>query len=102
MPHLKFSIFSALDDTSPNFLNTLTCWSLTHIGLYCNISSKACDILQPCRNNGTCNNIDDNRGYTCSCPLHFTGSQCEYDKRPCKESTCWNNGISKMLFSSKI
>lgn len=51
-------------------------------------------MLRPCLNNGTCIDINlTSNGYNCSCPSGFIGPLCEYDNRPCKSDTCWNNGI---------
>ena len=60
-------------------------------------SSIACSILQPCQNNGTCiSNSSASAGFQCVCPLGFTGTFCEIDRRPCKPNTCWNNGLSPL------
>ncbi len=67
------------------------CNGSTHIGPNCSISSSPCDMLQPCQNDGTCNNTDD--GYHCSCPPDFSGIRCESDRRLCKTHTCSNHGI---------
>ena len=50
-------------------------------------------MLKPCKNNGSC--LDNNEsvaGYNCTCLHGFDGRQCEFDNRPCKETTCWNEG----------
>ncbi|CAF1013859.1 unnamed protein product [Adineta ricciae] len=65
----------------------------TGIGLYYNISDKACDYLQPCYHNGFCYNNNSNvNNFYCLCPYGFTGDQCQLDKRLCRLDTCWNNG----------
>ncbi len=66
------------------------CSNSTHIGIGCNISNKPCDILQPCQNAGSCINTNDT--YICKCSLGFNRSECQFDYRPCKPFTCWNNG----------
>jgi hypothetical protein len=59
-------------------------------------------MLQPCQNNGTCNNTNTNvDGYNCTCLHGFDGSQCQYDNRPCKSNTCWNNGIL-FIFKTEV
>ncbi len=71
-----------------------------NIGTNCNISSAPCDILKPCQNNGSCNNTNTTLlGYNCTCPPFFNGTQCQFDNRPCKPSTCWNNGIIISLYT---
>ncbi|CAF0775479.1 unnamed protein product [Adineta steineri] len=80
--------------TSISYFSPLSCSNTAYIGLNCSISSNLCDMLQPCQNNGTCNNTNQNSlGYICSCPLHFNGTYCQFDDRPCKPNTCINNGI---------
>lgn len=60
------------------------------MGVYCNISSQPCDVLQPCENNGVCNNTA--YGFLCICPLYFDGTRCENDRRLCQANTCLNSG----------
>ncbi len=77
-----------------------SCPNQTYIGINCNISSTVCDISQPCQNNGICKNVNTTLlGYICSCPSGFNGSQCQFDYRPCKPNTCWNNGKHLSLLS---
>ena len=65
------------------------------IGPSCNISFTPCDIQARCRNLGICNNTKIiPRGYICECQLGFNGTDCEFDVRPCKDTTCLNNGIN--------
>jgi hypothetical protein len=50
-------------------------------------------MLKPCQNDGSC--VNTNRtavGYNCTCPDGFNGTECQFDNRPCKPNTCWNNG----------
>ena len=61
-----------------------------HIGIYCNISSDACAMSQPCQNAATC--FPNNTlplGYYCVCRTGYAGYNCEWDIRPCREDTCW-------------
>jgi hypothetical protein len=57
-------------------------------------------MLKPCRNNGNCTNDNTTaNAYICTCPPGFDGAQCQLDNRPCKPTTCWNNGTSYLLYS---
>ena len=67
-----------------------TCPNTSYIGTYCNISADPCELLQPCQNSGTCIlNSTLSQGYSCQCQVGYEGHYCDYDKRVCKESTCW-------------
>jgi hypothetical protein len=64
-----------------------------NIGPNCSTVGTTCDQLQPCANDGTCINANLTvQGYVCVCMTGFNGTYCELDYRPCKSSTCWNNG----------
>ena len=66
------------------------CLSEDYIGTYCNISSDACAMSKPCRNAATClPNKTLPYGYRCNCKTGYSGDNCEYDERACKENTCW-------------
>ena len=70
------------------------CNTPDQIGSFCNVSSTPCDMQKPCQNLGTCiNNITIPQGYICACQSGFNGINCQFDIRPCKLTTCWNNGI---------
>ncbi len=59
-------------------------------------------MLQPCQNDGSCFNNDTiPYGFNCLCLSGFSGAQCEFDDRPCKPDTCWNNGMHPPCFSLK-
>ena len=59
----------------------------------CSVSALPCNLLRPCRNNGTCTNTNNTvHPYTCSCLSGFKGTECQIDTRPCQSDTCWNNG----------
>ena len=73
------------------------------MGIGCNVSSHPCETLKPCQNNGTCSNAPtDISGYSCICLPGFNGTQCQYDHRPCKPTTCWNNGTQLLSLSYNI
>ncbi|CAF1253067.1 unnamed protein product [Adineta ricciae] len=87
--------------TAPFFIAP-SCSNTTNIGLYCNISSSHCSMLDPCRNNATCNNLtNSDQGYVCSCPAGFNSTQCQLNYQSCKPTTCLNNGAHSLLSSSK-
>ena len=89
-----YDVFYFLAESSPLFFVSPSCPSQYQTGLDCNISSTLCDVTKPCQNNGSCiNNNSIPRGYTCTCPRGFDGTECQIDNRPCKPNTCWNNGI---------
>lgn len=65
----------------------------------CNIWSNSCTMLNPCENQGTCLSTNMNLlAYWCNCVRGFDGERCQYDRRPCKPTTCWNNGTEVALF----
>ena len=69
------------------------CLLANTIGWYCDVPSTACDTLQPCQNQGNCTNSNTtSSGYVCSCPIGLGGALCQFDHRPCRADTCWNNG----------
>jgi len=60
------------------------------LGSYCNISSDACAMSQPCLNAATC--FPNNTlplGYECQCQTGYAGENCQTDERICKDDTCW-------------
>ncbi len=81
---------------SPSFVPT--CPKTGGIGLNCTIPDTPCDMLKPCKNNGACNNTDDNQSYKCLCAPGFNGTYCEHNQQPCQPNPCWNNGIHTLLF----
>ena len=48
-----------------------------------NSSCSGCDIIDtclvsnPCKNGGTCTSTGDDGSYKCSCPLYYTGYNCQ-------------------------
>ncbi|UJR32669.1 hypothetical protein I4U23_020129 [Adineta vaga] len=69
-----------------------SCLNTTNIGIYCNSSGTLCHLINPCRKNETCIDINNNQDYNCSCLPGFSGKQCQFDHRFCKEDTCLNGG----------
>jgi hypothetical protein len=83
-PAIQTSIFSNIQSA------TLYTCPDGSFGVYCNISSSACTIANPCLNGATCrSNNTLSAGYFCQCASGFSGYDCEYDDRVCTTSTCW-------------
>ncbi|CAF3629706.1 unnamed protein product [Rotaria socialis] len=73
--------------------NLFSCENDSYIGTYCNISSDACTITQPCQNGGTCfPNNTVLAGYYCECLTGYEGYDCENDQQACTDNKCWHNG----------
>ncbi len=55
----------------------LTCTCINNFsGLQCNFNISACSTA--CKNGGTCSiSFSNQAGYTCSCPIGYTGNSCE-------------------------
>jgi hypothetical protein len=70
--------------------NIYECYSENYIGVYCNLSSDACAMSQPCLNAATCfpNNTIP-AGYICQCQTGFTGYNCQNNENACFEGACW-------------
>lgn len=60
-------------------------------GLFCNQDLNFCTNHKPCRNGGTCFNTGQG-SYTCSCPMDFTGKECEIAVNDCSRIPCLNGG----------
>ncbi|CAF1601602.1 unnamed protein product, partial [Adineta ricciae] len=99
-------VTTAVTSTHPNnstslFWNPHSCGiNTTDIGSYCNISGNICHVQNPCLNTDNCTSLNNNQDYYCSCPLGFSGKRCQNDERPCKPSTCLNNGICNTTSTS--
>lgn len=52
-------------------------------------------ISNPCQNGGVCN--DGIRSYRCSCPLGFTGNNCETSKMQCYDDPLRRTVITKRI-----
>ena len=77
---------------TPSF-QASTCVNSTNIGSNCSIPGTVCATLTPCQNDGNCTNINTvQKGYQCVCVPDFNGTQCQWDRRPCRSGTCLNNG----------
>ncbi|CAF4129567.1 unnamed protein product, partial [Adineta steineri] len=75
----------------------------TNIGAYCNVTSDACSMSQPCLNAATCfSDLTVPVGYRCGCQTGYTGSTCQNDERICKDDTCWNNGTCIEVNSTTV
>ena len=84
---------SSIDHSRSTLFAPLACSDPTRIGSTCNAMNTACAMMQPCQNDGLCDN--DNRttfGYSCSCTLDFKGDQCQIDRQICRSNTCLHNG----------
>ena len=76
-----------------SYFHASACVNSTNIGASCSIPGTACATLSPCQNNGNCTNINAvQEGYVCACVPGFNGTQCQWDRRPCRSDTCLNNG----------
>ncbi|XP_032882482.1 delta-like protein 4 [Amblyraja radiata] len=60
-------------------------------GLFCNQDLNYCTHNKPCLNSATCTNTGQG-SYTCTCPLGFTGVNCQTPVSKCHSSPCRNGG----------
>ncbi len=81
--------------------NPCPCPNSALIGAKCDVSNDPCSMRSPCRNNGICYNTAIGN-YSCLCLSGFNGTHCEFDYRPCKLNTCFNDGIYILLKNAKI
>ncbi|CAF4452528.1 unnamed protein product, partial [Adineta steineri] len=70
------------------------CADETYMGLYCNITNDVCERYHPCYNEAICySNGTIELQYSCACKSNeYSGYDCEYDNRICKNNTCLNGG----------
>ncbi|CAF1399100.1 unnamed protein product [Adineta ricciae] len=69
------------------------CNDTSYIGIACNSSSSICISSNPCKNSGTCIDVNNNTlGFVCFCSTGYNGTYCEIDQKPCKPHTCLNHG----------
>lgn len=87
--------------------NTITCSCVsTYQGPFCNIRVPFCE-KSPCKNGGTCTQIDQYEGY-CTCLPNFTGFKCDIsltcDPNPCNNNQpCLVvNGVAKCFCASRF
>ena len=91
------SVSSIDDSRSASFASPifapLACPNPTRIGSTCNTMNTACAMMQPCQNDGLCDNDNSTVfGYVCFCTPDFKGDRCQFDHRICRAETCLNNG----------
>ncbi|CAF1040910.1 unnamed protein product [Adineta ricciae] len=86
-----YPLTTDVQQVTPLFF-TPTCPNSSNIGIDCKLPGTSCAILNPCLNDGTCDNINDVPWYSCLCPPGFNGTRCQFDHRLCKNGTCFNNG----------
>lgn len=93
MPVMQISTPAAFFSMVPQSFFPPPCSNVGTVGTLCHISNTRCALLQPCANNGTCENTNSTKvGYRCQCSSDFDGAQCQLDHRPCQPDTCWNQG----------
>ena len=63
-------------------------------GVKCDIDLRPC-ALNPCLNEGQCNNINETKGYTCNCTQYYIGVRCENKIDACQNVTCSSSGYCK-------
>ncbi|CAF0824779.1 unnamed protein product [Adineta ricciae] len=72
---------------------TSTCADQQWTGVYCNVSNRPCETINPCQNSGSCFNDNTTvNAYLCQCLQGFDGPECQNDRRICKLNTCFNSG----------
>lgn len=58
-------------------------------GSRCELEINEC-LSNPCLNGGVCEDLTG--GYTCNCPIGFSGDHCEVDIDECYSAPCLNGG----------
>lgn len=71
-----------------------------YTGQNCSTLISFCDD-DPCLNGGTCNELSDFSGYSCTCPPYYEGENCSTPYNPCSNcNTCSNNGTCYSQYST--
>ena len=71
-------------------LGPYECFDDDYIGIFCNVTSDACQMSRPCLNSGKCQlNHSVPLTFACECLVGYSGDYCETDDRLCKNDTCW-------------
>ncbi|XP_055880316.1 protein jagged-1-like [Biomphalaria glabrata] len=60
-------------------------------GILCDKDLNYCGRHHPCKNNGLCRNTNPDT-YDCSCPVGFSGKNCEVAEHACYSQPCKNGG----------
>lgn len=60
-----------------------------------------CTNNRPCQNGGTCTNTGEG-AYTCTCPIGFTGKNCETEVDNCRIQPCENGGTCQVRIKPTI
>jgi hypothetical protein len=87
-----------------NETNNFVCLCFqNYTGSLCNIDKRPCNLAKlQCINNGICinnriNNNNDDYNFTCNCSYPFYGDRCQFKINICKNITCSNKGICKIV-----
>ena len=84
--------------------STFNCYCINEYGgEYCDKTNQSSPCASnPCFNGGECNNVEDNTNFTCTCPIGYTGRNCEEDLNECSTDPCVNGGACMNGFGSYL